>query len=202
MDINVRDLDLGFTQCEDLNNLSKNSGTELINDLGTNINNLKVHWKGTDATEHVNNLIKVYEALIALVTDAKAITDFAGGRIRAIQEVRRANGGSGNVGGALDGTAPDASGLPAVEPTNEYFCDPSSKSDYDLLDKICTDYSNFINKFSSQKDALMSNWTAGANRENAVKVFDEFSTNSSKYNQLLSNAKENLRIAVSNISKL
>lgn len=202
MDINVRDLDLGFTQCEDLNNLSKNSGTELINDLGTNINNLKVHWKGTDATEHVNNLIKVYEALIALVTDAKAITDFAGGRIRAIQEVRRANGGSGNVGGTLDGTAPNASSLPAVELTNEYFCDPSSKSDYDLLDKICTDYSNFINKFSSQKDALMSNWTAGANRENAVKVFDEFSNNSSKYNQLLSNAKENLRIAVSNISKL
>lgn len=202
MDINVENLDLGFTQCEDLNNLSKNSGTELINDLGTNINNLKVHWKGSDATEHINNLIKVYDALIALVTDAKAITDFAGGRIRDIQEVRRANGGSGNVGGPLDGKAPDASKISPIDTTNEYFCDPSSKSDYDLLDKICTDYSNFINKFSSQKDDLMSNWTAGANRENAVKVFDEFSTNSSNYNDLLSSAKENLRIAVSNISNL
>lgn len=202
MDINVGNLDLGFTQCEDLNNLSKNSGTELINDLGTNIKNLKVHWKGSDATEHVNNLIKVYDALVALVTDAKSITDFAGGRIRATQEVRRANGGSGNVGGPLDGKAPNVSSISPVEITDEYFCNPSSKSDYDLLDKICTDYSNFINKFNTQKDELLANWTAGANRENAVKVFDEFSTNSSNYNDLLSRAKENLRIAVSNISKL
>ena len=34
----------------------------------------------------------------------------------------------------------------------------------------------FLNQFQSQKDALLSNWTAGANREQAVKNFcnDEY----------------------------
>lgn len=202
MNINVRDLDLGYSQCEELNTLSKTSGTNLISNLSTDINNLKAHWKGTDATEHINNLIKVYDALVALVTDAKGVTKTAGGAISAIQKVRRSNGGSGNVGGPLDGNAPDASSLPSVESTSEYFCDPSARTDYTLLEQICSDYSSFINKFRSQKDTLMSNWTAGANRENAVKVFDEFDSNSETYNKYLTSAKENLGIAVSNLSQL
>lgn len=202
MNINVRDLDLGYSQCEELNNLSKNSGTNLINNLSTDINNLKAHWKGTDATVHINNLIKVYDALVALVTDAKVITCNSGSAISTIQEVRRSNGGSGNIGGPLDGNAPDVTSLPIVESTSEYFCDPSARTDYTLLEQICSDYSSFINNFRSQKDALMSNWTAGANRENAVKVFDEFDSNSETYNKYLTDAKENLEIAVSNLSQL
>lgn len=202
MNINVRDLDLGYNQCEELNTLSKTSGANLIGNLGTDINNLKAHWKGTDATVHINNLIKVYDALVALVTDAKGVTATAGAAISAIQDVRRANGGSGNVGGPLDYNAPDSSSLGVVEATNEYYCDPSARADYSLLEQICNDYSNFINKFRSQKDSLMSNWTAGANRENAVKVFDEFDTNSETYNKYLTSAKENLSIAVNNISQL
>lgn len=202
MNINVRDLDLGYTQCEDLNTLSKNDGTNLINNLSTDITNLKAHWKGTDATVHINNLIKVYDALVSLVTDAKGVTASAGARISAIQEVRRANGGSGNVGGVLDSSAPDASSMQTVEETSEYYCDPSARTDYSLLETICTDYSSFISKFTSQKDALLSNWTAGADRENAVKIFDEFSSNSETYNKYLTSAKENLGTAVSNLSQL
>ena len=202
MNINVRDLDLGYNQCEELNTLSKTSGANLISNLGTDISNLRIHWKGTDATEHINNLIKVYEALVDLVTDAKAVTSAAGARISSIQEVRRANGGSGNVGDFLDANAPEAGVQPILESTNEYYCDPSARNDYNLLEQVCSDYTAFVNDFRNQKDALMSNWTAGADRENAVKIFDEFDSNSETYNKYLISAKENLGIAVQNLSQL
>ena len=202
MNINVQNLDLGYTQCEELNTLAKTSGEEIISSLGSDISNLKVHWKGSDATKHINNLIKVYDALIAIVTDAKGVTSAAGNAIIAIQEVRRSNGGAGSVGSMLPNNAPDAASIPAAEETTEYSCDPSARSDYNQLVQICTDFVTFRNNFQSQKDTLLSNWTAGANREQAVSNFNEFEGNADTYNKYLTDAKENLEIAVSNLSQL
>lgn len=202
MNISVRDLDLGYNQCEELNTLAKTSGENIINSLGNDINSLKAHWVGSDATLHINNLIKVYNALVAIVTDAKGVTASAGNAIIAIQEVRRSNGGSGNVGSMLPSNAPESMTLQPNEETTEYRCDPSAKSDYTQLVQICSDFVNFRNQFQSQKDALLSNWTAGANREQAVKNFDEFASNTETYNKYLTEARDNLEIAVSNLSQL
>lgn len=202
MNINVNNLDQGYQQCEELNTLSRTSGENLINNLGTEINNLKVHWKGNDATTHINNLIKVYDALIAVVGDAKAITSAAGSAMSAIQEVRRANGGSGVVGALLPNNAPDSAPIGNVDETTEYYCDPAARADYTQLVQVCTDFVNFRNQFSSQKDTLMSNWTAGANREEAVSAFNNFESNADTYNTYLTGARDNLEIAVNNIASL
>ena len=202
MNINVNNLDLGYNQCEELNTLVKTSGEKLISELGSDINNLKVHWKGSDATKHINNLVKVYDALVAIVTDAKAVTADAGNKIIAIQEVRRSNGGAGTVGAMLSNNAPDASAIQPAEETTEYYCDPAARSDYNQLVQICSDFVTFKNQFQSQKDELLSNWTAGANREQAVNNFNEFESNTDTYNKYLTDAKDNLEIAVSNLGQL
>ena len=202
MNINVNNLDQGYTQCEELNTLSRTSGENLINNLGSDINNLKAHWKGNDATTHINNLIRVYNGLVAIVTDAKAVTSAAGSAMSAIQEVRRAYGGTGNVGALLPNNAPDAAVIGNVDETTEYYCDPSARADYTQLVQICTDFVNFRNQFTSQKDTLMSNWTAGANREQAVKAFSDFESNADTYNTYLTGARDNLEIAVNNIAGL
>lgn len=202
MNIKVNNLDLGYTQCEGLNTLAKNSGENLINNLGSDINNLKAHWKGSDATVHINNLIKVYDAMIAIVTDAKGVTSAAGNAIIAMQEVRRSNGGAGNVGSVLPNNAPDAGAIANVEETMEYYCDPAARSDYNLLVQICSDFVTFRNQFQSQKDELLSNWTAGANIEQAKQNFNEFEGNADTYNKYLTGARDNLEIAVNNLSQL
>lgn len=202
MNINVRDLDLSYNQCEGLNTLSKTSGENIISNLGTDITNLKAHWVGNDATEHINNLIKVYNALVAVVTDAKSVTSDAGNAIIAIQEVRRSNGGSGPVGEPLSKEAPNSISIPNNEATTEYRCEPAARSDYTQLVQICSDFMSFKNNFQTQKDELLSNWTAGANRENAVKCFDDFMSNTETYNKYLTEARDNLEIAVNNLSQL
>ncbi len=202
MDIQVNNLDQGYNQCEELNNMAAREGEKLISDLGSDITNLKAHWKGSDATVHINNLIKVYDALISLATDAKGVTSVAANKIIAMQQVRQSNGGAGMVGNPLPSSAPNAGGIGPVEETSEYYCDPSAKGDYDQLVQICTDYNAFRNNFQTKKDELLSNWTAGADRGNAVNAFNEFEQNAETYNTYLTNAKENLGIAVSNLSQL
>ena len=202
MNIQVTNLDTAYTSCEGLNTLVTNSGTNIIGNLGTNITNLKAHWIGSDATVHINNLISVYNALVGLVTDAKAISSAAGNAIVAMQTVRRDNGGAGSVGAALDGSAPESEVFAKNEDTTEYKCDPLAANDLTLLEQICTDFSTFKSNFSTDKDELMNNWLAGANREGAVKCFEEFMTNAEEYSKKLTGAKDNLAIAVSNLSQL
>ncbi len=202
MDINVNNLDRGYEQCEGLNTLSKNSGEVLLNRLSTNVANLKVHWVGEDATLHINNLIRVYNALGALLTDAISVTSSAGDKIIAIQRVRKSNGGSGMVGSELSKAAPNITTIAQVEPTDKYFCDPAARNDYNELDSICGAYETFVNDFKGRANDLMANWTAGANREGAKALFDQFAENTDTYKKYLTDAKENLATAVSNLSQL
>ena len=102
MDIRVNNLDLGYDQCEGLNNLAKQKGQDLINELKNNINNLKVHWVGNDAMVHINNLIELYGFLGKLVDSAMSVTSNAANSMIRLQEIRQANGGMGSVGAALN----------------------------------------------------------------------------------------------------
>ncbi len=202
MDINVSNLDLGYEQCHDLNTEAATSGENLLNNLAATINSLKVHWIASDATMHINNLIVVYEALVALITDAKGVTADASAKIIAIQEVRNANGGAGMVGDLLSNTAPASVSIGRVDPTSEYYVDPAAANDHAMLTDICANYSSFVGRFNTIKDELFRNWTAGANRENVVGHFNEFEANSETYRKYLNDANDNLGIAVANINQL
>ena len=202
MDINVTNLNLGYEQCERLNTLVRNSGEKLIDELSSNISSLKAHWIGSDATNHINNLITVYEALVALLTDAKAITADVGNKMIAIQTVRNANGGGGSVGAELPSEAPNSQVIERCGETAEYNVDPAAKADYQLLVEECSEFSRFVSEFRDMKDELLSNWTAGVNREQAVSNFGNFEANSDTYSKYMTDARDNLEIAISNIEKL
>ena len=202
MNISVQNLDGAYEQCKELHTLVTNTGANLINALENNVGSLKINWKGSDATIHINNLIKVHDALVALVTDAKALTSDAADKVRAIQEVRKSNGGSPVVGEELSKNAPASQALPLVEDTGEFFVKPEAAGLAADLADICTKYETFISEFEGKKDTLFSNWTAGANIERAKENFEEFLTYSDQYKTYLVGAKTNLETAVANMQKL
>lgn len=191
-----------YSQCEGLNTLARTSGENLIKNLESDINNLKVHWVGKDATIHINNLIKVYGALIELITQAKESSAAAGNSVIDVQGVIHSNCGEGNVGDVLPSNPPDAATIATLDDTDEFYCEPASKSDYTLLVQICTDFDTFRNQFASEKDELMTNWISGAGKEKAVEVFNNFESNSDIYKSYLINARDNLEIAVNNLATL
>lgn len=200
MDIRVNNLDLGYDQCEGLNNLAKQKGQDLINELKNNINNLKVHWVGNDAMVHINNLIELYGFLGKLVDSAMSVTSNAANSMIRLQEIRQTNGGMGNVGTALIGFY-EYGAIPNVISTTEYYVELAALNDLKILNNIYSSYKEFITNFNSKKDELFSNWTMGANIENAKARFEEFSSISSKYDSYLDNAIQNLSKACNNISR-
>lgn len=202
MNIIVNDIPSAYTQCEGLNTLSSTQGEKLISSLGTDITNLKNNWKGSDATVHINNLIKVYNAMVDIVTTAKTITAKAGANIIELQRVVSSNGGGLNVGAALNAAAPESIAIQPVEETTEYYCSPSAKSDYAQLVEICTNFVNFKTQFSDLKKELMANWISGLNKEDAVAAFDYFDSMTDDYNNYLTSARDNLEIAINNIATL
>ena len=200
MNIQVTNLDNGYNSCEALNTLARTDGEKIIGDLYTTISNLINHWKGADADVHIKDLNRIYLAMIDVVTNAKALTSAAGSAMSAIQEVRRANGGSGQVGALLPSNAPDAALITVPESSGEYYCDPSASTDYTLLDGLCTSFDDFKAKFASERATLMSNWLAGANREKAVQEFQDFESQGTNYSNWLKAARDDL--SISNISKV
>lgn len=200
--ISVNNLDLGYQQCSDLHKLLNNSGVELMNNLESNISDLKIHWLGSDAKVHINNLIQVYEALANIVSEGIQSTSSAASRITAMQRIRSANGGMGMVGEELSKTTPSVQSIPKVEDTNEYNIDPAITSDYQKFSQIHRDYNSFIERFIETKTALMNNWTEGANRGETERLFNQFQENSDTYEKYISEAEQNLSMAVSNISQI
>lgn len=203
MEAHFLNVSAAYSQCESLNTLASSNGEKLIKNLESDINNLKVHWVGTDATKHINHLISVYNALIELVYQAKrSSSEAASMGVIKVQTAIHSNCGEGSVGEELPSNRPDAASIATLEDTNEFYCEPASKSDYTLLVQICTDFDNFISQFTSAKDELMNNWISGANRENAVEEFNDFASNSDLYKNYLIEARDNLEIAVNNLATL
>ena len=57
------------TETENLFSLTSTTGSELINDFGTTIENLKNHWKGTDAEANLQDLAMVYSGVVTFIKD-------------------------------------------------------------------------------------------------------------------------------------
>ena len=200
--ITVNSLDGAYEQCSSLVNHINGDGLTLLNDLIGTVKSLKGNWIGNDASKHINNLMKVYDGLHALLSDAKGYVCFAGSRVIAMQQVRSANGGGGNVGEYLNSEELEHIRLPECQPTNEYKVEPAAANDLTSLQKECEQFDSFMSKFLEIKTDLMSNWSAGARREKAEECFEELAQNSESYKKMMAAARENLETAVANIGKL
>ncbi len=201
-DINVSDLDQGYEKCKELSTISSTNGENLLSSLSSNIASLKSHWISTDATAHINNLISVYRGLDTLINDALSVTHDAAEKIIRIQRVRSANAsGSGIVGESLP-SSKTFNTIAEAEPTTRYYVDAGALTDLTTLQDIFTEYKTFLDKFTTAKDELLSNWLAGANREQAVSTFETFNDDTAKYTDYFNRAIENLSKATNNISQI
>ena len=56
-------------QTEEMFNVTNTSGRNLVTSFGATIENLKSHWKGSDAVSNLTDLARVYTAVTDLVKD-------------------------------------------------------------------------------------------------------------------------------------
>ena len=203
MDIVVEDLDLGYEQCKDLSALANSQGAKLLDEFKNNIAQLKEHWIASDATEHINNLIKVAKALGTLLGESTVYTSNAADGMIGLQELRNSNGGGGAIGDPLKKEGPQTPSIAEVPPTKEYRCDKAHLGqDLETLISIGDSFDSFTNTFNDDVDSLLSNWKEGANHPDAEACFRRFAEDAESYKNLIKSAKDNLSTAVSNLNKI
>ena len=201
MAIEVNNLDQGYEQCNEMHSLSQTKGKDLVNHLSELIKHLEIDWKGSDATLHINNLIKVNDALNEILLEAISHSSDAASAMIALQIIRRKNGsGSSAVGQQLNKNFMSLPGFKMLSDTAEYNVAPGITSDYlDLVD-FESKFKQFVNEFENIKSRLFSNWTGGADHTGALKAFNKFAENADVYEKYIEKAKDDLGKAIDNVN--
>lgn len=187
------------TQTEAMFNVTDAEGRALINSFSTTIENLKSHWKGSDAVANITDLTKVYSAVTELVKDLqKIIVTVNNNEILPLQRHIVASGGSCAVGNELGITLNVDSFISVPADTGEIWTDAAIISDADTFNSFPTTFENFVNTLNEAKSALLSNWLDGANREDVVRTFENFNNNVADYKSQITKVRDNLNVVAEN----
>ena len=200
--IRVNDLDKAYEQTLDLFNTENDMGKTLLDQFFTLISGLKDHWIGEDGTNHINNLIDIHDKLQKFLSVSLASTKSAMIDVVSLQELRRANGGGGQVGLVKSVEDDGLQIIPKVETTAQYYIDPAIKEDFKLLEQLESNLKDFDDKIDIQRNDLMENWISGSNREEIQGVFEEINNLAEEAEKVVADAKNELSIAINNAQDL
>ena len=200
--IRLENLDEAHSQATKLYNTGSKNGVEILNQLETLINNLKNHWIGEDGTKHINRLIEIHDKLQGFLSVTLENTRDAVSKIVQVQEVRRANGGSGVVGEVVAQVTDFVKSIEKAETTAEYFIDPAINEDYSFLEGIEEKFKSFDNDFKNEKNDLMQNWKSGNNREQIQAQFDQIESLGQEAEKVLAEVKQELSTSINNARQI
>lgn len=174
------------------------SADSILSNLFQAIENLKNNWKGRDAGYRIQEVIRVYNAMVSV---RNALSQLASDSVRVAanyREIQIANGAS------------DADVLSTLSVDfKNYVQDYSDTSDAIDITSFAEEGKKFIdtangllerfeNDVKFRYQYIMDNWTRGTGRDSAVGAFDLFLTNVNKYKQILTEVSSNITKALQN----
>ena len=191
------------TQAEEMFNVTNTTGRDLINSFGTTIENLKSHWKGSDAVANLTDLSKVYTAVTDLVKNLqKIIVTVNNNEVVPMQKHIVASGGSCTIGNELAVTLNVDSVIAVPTEAVESWTDPAIIADADSFTNFPTTFENFVNTLNESKNNLLNNWLDGANRAEVVSTFENFNNNVADYKSQITKVRDNLNTVAENKKQL
>jgi len=191
------------TQAEEMFNVTNTTGRDLINSFSTTIENLKSHWKGSDAVANLTDLSKVYTAVTDLVKNLqKIIVTVNNNEVVPMQKHIVASGGSCTIGNELAVTLNVDSVIAVPTEAVESWTDPAIIADAETFTNFPTTFENFVNTLNESKNNLLNNWLDGANRAEVVSTFENFNNNVADYKSQITKVRDNLNTVAENKKQL
>lgn len=191
------------SQAENMFNITNTTGSDLINSFSTTIENLKSHWKGSDAVANLTDLANVYTAVTDLVKDLqKIIVDVNNNEVIPMQKHIVASGGNCTIGNELAITLNVDSAISVPTDDVESWTDNGIIADAESFTNFPTTFENFVNALNESKDTLLNNWLDGANRSEVVATFNNFNNNVADYKNQITTVRNNLNTVAENKKKL
>lgn len=187
------------TQTEEMFNVTNTTGRDLINSFSTTIEDLKSHWKGSDAVANLTDLSRVYTAVTDLVKKLQSIIVAVNNEeIIPLQKHIVASGGTCTVGNELAVTLNVESVISVPTESVESWTDPAIIADADTFTNFPTTFENFVNTLNDAKNNLLNNWLDGSNRADVVSIFENFNNNVADYKSQITKVRDNLNIVAEN----
>ena len=191
------------SQAEEMFNLTNTAGKNLINSFSSTIENLKLHWKGSDAVANLTDLAKVYTEVTELVKNLqKIIVAVNNDEVLPLQKHIVASGGECTVGNELAVTLNVNSAISVSTDAVESWSDPAIITDADVFNDFPREFENFVTSLNEAKENLLANWLDGANRAEVVSTFADFNNNVADYKNLITKVRDNINIVAENKQKL
>ena len=191
------------TQAEEMFNVTNTTGRDLINSFGTTIENLKSHWKGSDAVANLTDLSKVYTAVTDLIKNLqKIIVAVNNNEVVPMQKHIVASGGTCTIGNELAVTLNIDSVIAVPTEAVESWTDPAIIADAETFTNFPTTFENFVNTLNESKNNLLNNWLDGANRSEVVSTFENFNNNVADYKSQITKVRDNLNTVAENKKQL
>lgn len=191
------------TQAEEMFNVTNTTGRDLITSFSTTIENLKSHWKGSDAVANLTDLSKVYTAVTDLIKNLqKIIVTVNNNEVVPMQKHIVASGGSCTIGNELAVTLNVDSVIAVPTEAVESWTDPAIIADAETFTNFPTTFENFVNTLNESKNNLLNNWLDGANRAEVVSTFENFNNNVADYKSQITKVRDNLNTVAENKKQL
>lgn len=181
------------TETENLFSLTSTTGSELINDFGTTIENLKNHWKGTDAEANLQDLAMVYSGVVTFIKDLQnLIVKVNNNEIIPLQKHIVLSGGTCTVGNELAVTINADPQISIPTGSVESWTDALILDDAANFSEFPTKFERFVSSLEELKDIMLNNWLDGANRAEVVSTFAKFKERVADYINNVNTVRDNL----------
>jgi len=199
--IEFNDYILAYNQTEDIYKLIKNNGYQLIEDLERIIADLKDKWTGSDAPQHINNLIEVRKKMKLYFNDSIFMVKEVSDRVVDIQEAVQQITGAITPGERLEAKFAESVNYDEKENSKSYKAE-SLKDDYALLSQICENFISFKIAYVQGFEEFFNNWKNDPKKEKTEETFNNFIENLDSYQETLNQIRKALGKVATNIENI
>lgn len=173
------------------------SADSILNNLNLGIENLKANWKGKDAGYRIQEVISVHNAMVSVRNALAELAVESSKVAHMYREIQNSNGAGLDDLSLLSFEAKTfLSEYSDTADTIDINAEVNTGKNY--IDNANSSIDTFLSNVRTKYTEIMDNWTEGPGRDTATEAFQTFMNNVGNYKQVLSDASNNITVALQN----
>ena len=173
------------------------SSDSIISNLGAGISNLKNTWQGKDAGVQIENVVRVYNAMVGIRETLATLATISSQIAANYRDIQNSNGAGlesfGTVQADSKTTMEDY-----VDNADTINITPEANNGKAKIDAANQAIEQFIQEARKYYNNIMQNWTSGSQRDELITRFETFLSNSNSYKETLNSVSQSITTAIGN----
>lgn len=173
------------------------SADTILNNLSSAIQILKNSWEGKDAGVQINNVVRVYNGMVALRNQLISLSSDTTKIAANYRNIQNVNGAKGEELPVLRGDTRSTMG--EYSDTRDTISITSEANNgKSKIDMAKNGLDMFENEVRKNLGDIMQNWRAGSGRDKANELFENFRAEVMRYKSILADVSQSISTAIQN----